>query len=807
MKKKSETFTKFVEYVEMAENVTSKRLKRIRSDNGGEYVGENFLEYCRKHGIKREETIPYTPQQNGVSERMNRTLMDNVRAMLYHGNLPLWLWAEAVSTAVYLRNRSPTSSFKGATPYERWYGVKPDVEHLRIFGCNVMVHIPDEKRRKLDKKSLRGVFVGYPENSKGYKIYNPENRSMLRSRDVIFLENSFGNLRQNKEYCNKELLDDNLYFEDSFEVDGIENGLNAPHELNNGLLNAPNEMENVLDEQIDVMEQNEVLQRPQRDKRQPVRYGEWDYASLAVVHSEPRNYKEALNGPYAKQWKEAMNEEYKSLMKHKTWTLVKLPQGRNVVGSKWVYKAKQKANGDIDRYKARLVARGFSQEAGVDYDEVFAPVARYNSIRSVLAIANQLDLEVHQMDVKSAFLNGDLENEIFMKQPEGFVDSENPDYVCLLKKSLYGLKQSARCWNLVMDEYLKSNGYKQSTADMCIYYKSEVKDGRTVLMIIAVYVDDTILASNNMDALNEEKRRLSRKFEMDDRGEVHYVLGMSVKRNRNLKILTIDQRVYLENVLKRFGMQSCKPIATPLEPGKKFEALGDDDPVDVTEYQAVIGSLTYAVVSTRPDLAVAVGMLSQFMKGPGKEHWTGIKRVLRYIKGTLDYGLKFVYSKNFVLYGYSDADWAGDIESRKSTSGYVFRLGGCTISWKSKKQPVVALSSTEAEYVALCHAAQETVWLRNLLHSINLQQSEATILYEDNQGAMALSNNPKDHTRTKHIDVKYHYVRETIEHGYVNLMYCPTENMVADMLTKGLPKQTFEKFRSQMGVDSTMDLS
>ena len=394
-----------------------------------------------------------------------------------------------------------------------------------------------------------------------------------------------------------------------------------------------------------------------------------------------------------------------------------------------------------------------------------------------------------------------------MRQPEGFVDEKYPKKVCRLKRSLYGLKQSARCWNLILDEYLKSLKYSQSKADPCIYYRSEIINGKQEIMIIAVYVDDTIICSNSKNTLNAEKKNLSNRFEMDDRGEIHFILGMEVTRDRKNKRLTIDQKSYLKDILRRFSMEDCKPVSTPIEPGSKFTKLADgEDVVDETLYQAAVGSLNYAAIATRPDLSVAVGVLSQFMKNPGKEHWVGIKRVFRYIKGTLDYGLKFSHSDSFCLYGYSDADWAGCVDTRKSTSGQVFRLGGCTISWRSKKQPCVALSSTESEYMALCSAAQETVWLRNLMKDVGLNQNAATTIYEDNQGAIALSKNPKNHPRTEHIDVKYRYIREAVENGYLSLSYCPTAEMVADVMTKGLPKDSFQKFRTSMGVVNIEDI-
>ena len=566
-------------------------------------------------------------------------------------------------------------------------------------------------------------------------------------------------------------------------------------------------MENATEELIQLVEPT----RPQRNRVAPDRLGavvgEWwknNYASVAVCDVEvPKSINEAFNGKDSKHWKDATDSEFDSLIRNGTWELVELPEGKNVVGCKWVLKVKRKVDGSIDRFKARLVAQGYTQEAGLDYDEIFAPVARYSSIRSVLAIANQFDWELHQMDVKSAFLNGNLENEIYMNQPEGYIDKEYPNMVCRLRKSLYGLKQSARCWNITMDTFLKSYGYVQATADPCIYLKTEVSDEITKLIIIALYVDDCILTSNDLRTLEEEKVSLSLKFEMDDRGEIHYLLGMSIKRDRSTKILMINQKTYLEDILKRFGMYDSKPVSTPMEAGKKYEKLlTEEESVNLKEYQAAIGLLTYASIATRPDLSYSVGVLSQFMSNPGAEHWTAIKRIFRYIKGTLEYGLKFVSTdkEDFNLHGYADADWAGDLTTRKSTSAYVFRLGDATISWSSKRQPVVALSSTEAEYIALCLASQETIWLRTLLEKMNLKQSHATVVYEDNQGTMSLAKNPVHHSRTKHIDIKFHFIRETIENNQVQLIYCPTENMIADVLTKGLSKPRFEELRSKMGV-------
>ena len=470
-----------------------------------------------------------------------------------------------------------------------------------------------------------------------------------------------------------------------------------------------------------------------------------------------------------------------------------MPEGKNIVGNKWVFKVKRDENGDVQRYKARLVAQGYSQTEGVDYNEVFSPVVRNTTIRSLLALSNAKDWEVHQMDVRTALLQGNLEEEVYMRQPDGYVNEEYPDYVCKLKRSIYGLKQSARCWNTVIDTFLKSSGYKQMESDSCLFMKS-VKDpnGVSKFVILSIHVDDILLFSNDTSMLDEEKKLIGSKFKIDEMGEVKYILGMLIRRDRERGKMTISQPKYLEGILKRFGMDKKKPVSTPLEPGKHFQELPDDEnPANINEYQKLISCLTYVTTATRPDLASAVGILSKYMSTPSNEHWKGVKRVLRYIKGTINYGLVFDgKSTRCFLIGYSDADWANDVDTRKSTSGYVFQINGSTVSWSSKRQSCVARSSTEAEYVALSHATQEVVWLRRLLNDIGETQDQPSIMNEVNQGAIELSKNPRFHNRTKHIDVAYHFIRQKVNDRF-NVKYCSTGQMLADVMTKSLPRQTF----------------
>jgi len=483
-----------------------------------------------------------------------------------------------------------------------------------------------------------------------------------------------------------------------------------------------------------------------------------------------------------------------SLFDNDVWDLVELPPNQTPVGSKWVYKTKTGSDGEIERYKARLVAKGYTQKSGMDYDETFCPVVRQESLRTLVATALQKGLKLHQIDVSTAFLNGTLQEEVYMQQPEGFVKKGEEHLVCKLRKSIYGLKQAPRCWNMVLDAYLKDLKFVQSASDPCIYVSSENET-----FYLGVYVDDIVLAGESETSIQRIKDALSRRFDIKDMGSLRYFLGMTISQSENE--IWIGQPKYTSNLVKKFGMQDCKPVSTPIDPSTQLEAASSEDlPVDQEKYQSVIGSLMYLSVSTRPDISFAVGNLARFSAKPTKAHWNALKRVVRYLKGTVEYGLKYVRNDHEECSGYSDADWAGDVNDRKSTSGYVFMLSGGAITWKSKKQTCVALSTAEAEYIALSASAQESIWLRQILTDLGNPPTQPTTLYEDNQSAIAMAKNPQFHGRAKHIDIKCHYIRDQVQTAQIQLTYCPTEEMIADIFTKGLSRDKFEKLRDKAGI-------
>jgi Reverse transcriptase (RNA-dependent DNA polymerase) len=524
-----------------------------------------------------------------------------------------------------------------------------------------------------------------------------------------------------------------------------------------------------------------------------------------MVSLEPSTFSEAMRGDDRQQWEQAAQEEIKSIHSAGTWTLAPLPPGRQAIGCKWVFKLKHKADGSIDRYKARLVAKGFSQKEGIDYEETFAPVAKFPAIRAILSLVAHYDLELHQMDVTTAFLNGDLDRDIYMRQPEGFVARGSEHLFCKLRKCLYGLKQASRAWYEKIHLALTHMGFKSLSADTCVYLRSQ----GSAFAIIALYVDDLLIASNSLEGMNALKHDLSRRFAMKDLGEAHWVLGIQIDRDRTARSLSISQREYVLKVLERFGMSECKSVVTPLESSVKLSKTDCPASTAVTDtafmrlYQSAVGAVMYAMMGTRPDIAFAVASLSQFSSNPGQSHWLSLKHVLRYLKGTVDYKLTYGgNNRSLHFHGFCDSDWGSDVDDRRSVTGYVFMLGGGAVSWQSKKQPTVALSSVEAEYMAATQATREAMWWRKLLHELGIQSYPTTTIYSDSQGSIALSKNPEHHGRSKHIDIRHHFVREQVVAGVVALQYVPTEEMMADVMTKPLSRDKHVKLIHRMGVHS-----
>jgi transposase InsO family protein len=784
------------------------KVRTLRTDRGSEYLNQTLSSYCKKEGIKHETTAPYSPQQNGAAERLNRVLFDRVRAMLADSDLPKTMWAEAVVTANYIRNRSPTAA-RHKTPWELFFGNPPDVSHLRVFGSTVYAHVPKELRKKLDPLSQKGIFVGYEANSKAYRILLDTGK-MIVSRDVIFDENA--SLKSQADIQPPETVEWNLDDEtptrerESTSSGGDNRPPPDDQERNTGNDGDTQDQEDRPSSRFIPREPREQLDEsenryPKRNRQPPEPW--WDSkcskhqkVALALATTvEPETVEEALSGPDSEFWRQAINEELASLHSNQTWTLAKLPDGAKPIPVRWIFKIKRDAKGNIERYKARLVAKGFMQREGIDFTEVYAPTNKHTTLRMLLSQVASEDMELHQLDVKTAFLNGELEEEIYMKQPPGFEEG-GPDIVCHLHKALYGLKQAPRAWFMKLKEELEAIGFTESSADPGLY----ILHGKEHSVYILVYVDDFLVASKDATMIKDVKSKLKSVFDIKDLGDAKYYLGMEIERDREAKTLKITQRRMTTEILNKYGLNECKTKATPLSVSTKL-VKEPDNLLDTSKYpyRELVGSLLYLAVCTRPDIAQAVGALTRFMSAPSLSHWLAAKGVLRYLAGTPDYGILFSSQGN--VFGYCDADYAGDPDTRRSTTGYVFSSGGGAISWSSRLQPTVAVSTAEAEYMAAAHAVKEALWLRNLITDFG-KSPGTMLLYSDNQAALTLLKHPVTSLRSKHIDVIYHFARERVARKEVEFKYLSTDKMVADVLTKPLPEAKFKACCESMGLCS-----
>ncbi|CAA7032829.1 unnamed protein product [Microthlaspi erraticum] len=729
-------------------------IKCLRTDRGGEYNSGEFREFCDKHGIKRHLTTAYTPQQNGVAERKNRTIMNMVRTVLREKEIPRSFWPEAVQWANHVLNRSPTVAVTDKTPEEAWSGKKPSVEYFKIFGCVGHVHISDVKRTKLDDKSVKCVLLGYNSESKAYKMYDPVEKKIHISRDVIFEEEK--KLTWERNHLAEQ--DVELEWEDmngEVNEEGDENDA-ITEEVDAGSEDAENAGGENVEPETQVGETR--ARRPPiwaadytsgedlSDAEEEINMATIDMVNLEhlafMIISDPTSFQEAVKH---QKWREAMNAEMNSIEKNQTWSLVSLPDGAKAIGVKWIYKTKFNELGEVDKFKARLVVKGYAQEYGVDYTEVFAAVARMDTVRMILAVAAHKGWTVYQLDVKSAFLHGKLEEDVYVEQPQGYEVSDKKEMVYKLHKALYGLKQAPRAWFSRIEAYFIKEGFTNSPNEQSLFIK---KLGGNIL-IVSVYVDDLLFTGNNDEMLEEFKCSMKREFDMTDLGKMRYFLGIEVIQKPE-KGIFIWQRKYAAEVIDRFGMQHYNPVCNPIVPGQKISRDESGERIDATLYKQMVGSLMYLTAS-RHDLMFVVCLISRFMASPTQLHLAIAKRVVRYLKGTLECGIWYKRQMMSELVAYTDSDYAGDIDDSKSTSDYVFMMSGGAVAWSSRKQPIVTLSTTEAEYVAAVACSCQAIWMRRILKEISHVQAEEMVVLCDNTSTIKLSKNAVMHGKSKHI--------------------------------------------------------
>jgi hypothetical protein len=726
--------------------------------------------------------------------------------MIKEKHLPNEYWAEAVACSVYILNRCPTKAVINKTPEEAWSKRKHKISHLRVFGCVAYSLIPQELRRKLDDKGEKFIFVGYSEHSKAYKLYNPITKMLIISRDVEFLEEEAWDGRIDKiNTSTPSVLQENE--EDEIQAKNPSTQENAPATpsrasstpnpttptSNNSSESSNPTLASLRSRSINTSKKTRSL-REIYDETQEAENADFCCDFAFLTQADPIYFEEAIKED---KWIAAMDEEIQSIEKNETWDLVEVPKGKDVTGVKWVYKTKYNVDGKVAKHKARLVAKGFTQKLGIDFNETFAPMARLDTIRMVLSIAAQNKWKVYQMDIRSTFLNGILEEEVYVNQPPGYEVLGEEHKVCRLKKALYGLKQAPRASYSRIDSYFVDNGFNKCGNEPTLYVKMN-DEGE--ILIVCLYVEDLIFTANMQT--NTFKVAMKKEFDMTDLGLMRYFLGMEVSQND--QGIFICQSKYANDLLKRFKMTNVNSAPTLVALGLKLSKDDQGPSVDATLFKRLVGSLMY-LTSTRPDIMFGVSLISRFMDKPKESHWRARKRILRYIAGTKNFGILYTFSDDCKLIGYTDSDWGGSMDDRKSTFGYIFHLGSGAVSWASKKQPIVTLSSAEAEYVAATSASCQAVWLRRVLSDLGHHQEEPTKIYYDNNSAIALSKNHVFHKRSKHIDTRYHFIRELVSNGNIYLQFCRSNEQVADIFTKPLAKNVFEHLREEIGIANIHD--
>lgn len=812
VKKKSEVANVLKEMLAHAKK-QGHSIKELLSDNGGEFDNEEIKFFLKKEGITQRLTAPYTPEQNGGSERENRTIVEMARTFKYSNmdiTFPEAIWAELVNSAVYILNRTGKSSEKDVTPYKLWMGKKPRIKHLRIIGSTCYIHVPIQKRKKMDVKAIKGYLVGY-DGDERYRLYVKEDHKVVLSRDVQFKEklNDFEEkvrlpkIISEREYGEAQC--EEKHEEVSTQTD-IRN--NEESETKNDIVIQNEEKHEEVSTQTEIRNNEESETKNdiviKDEKRQCLRDHSLisrpkflnDFVMTAEefinVTENPETFEDVLSSKQSAEWIKAMDSEIESLKENKTWKLILLPKGTKAIPCKWVFRLKLNSDGSIDKYKARLVVKGFRQKYGIDYCQTFSPVAKMGTIRSILSIAANEQMHLAQFDVSTAFLYGELEETIYMKQPEGYDDGT--EKVCELEKSLYGLKQAPRCWNKRFGGFLLKLGFKASNADPCLFIKEE--NGKK--LILGLYVDDGLVAATDQRDLEVFLENLRGEFKIVSKKAV-YFLGLEIdQQDGNIKI---SQKAYAKKILERFNFTECNNVSTPMLKSPETLKAGKDEVQKHTfPYRQAVGALMYLMLGTRPDLAYSVGFLSRTLENSTLEDVARVKRVFRYIAGTIDLGI--IYRSNAskgILECFSDADFGGCTKTGRSTSGVVVTYAGGVISWMSQRQAMVATSTTEAEIVAANEATKEVIWLSRLFEEI-VELKHVPVLQVDNSAAVRLAQNPEFHRRTKHIGIKHFFIREKVAEGKLGIQQISTEEQVADIMTKPLSRIRLNILCNQMGL-------
>ncbi|CAI7806170.1 unnamed protein product, partial [Closterium sp. NIES-54] len=744
---------------------------------------------------------------------------EGARTLLGRAGLPDPFWVTALRQVALVKNRVlATVGDKQWVPYTKWYESAPAVNMLRAYGCMVVFHVPKEKRGKLEASGRWGVHLGLAKDHKGWSIWDLTSQQLTVSRDVKFLESLY--YKEWKQQQQKLPTTPLIIEVDEVQRPSRQVQVTVSDEEISRVTEDGGEPE--VEEQQQKQQQQQQqdappraqrpLDRPRRDVRPPNRLTYPSFGKPKVVRAgsvaeqcdedeiaqcywaavpEPKTLAEALSGPDAEKWKQSVKEEYDSLLENETWELCELPPGKKAISSKLIFRHKYGPDGELTRYKSRLVAKGFQQTKGKDFDEIFAPVWKGTTLSVMLGTAANRGWRIKQMDITTAFLNGIILEELYMLQPEGLDDGSGR--VCRLKKAIYGLKQAPRAWYHKLEETLLAGGFEKSECDHSLFLLQEKKQ----FLMLLVFVDDILLFSESAAMIMRVEEMLEMQFKCSKMGDVKYYLGMHVERDLDKGVLRLHHRNYCEGLAEKYGLQDGGKPATPLPSGFTVEPCTDEEVVDESDrklFHSMVGALNYAANHTRPDIAFATSRLASVVSRPSHEQLEAAKRLVRYVSATASVGLEYsamiqrqqrgaadLGKEEMLLTCYTDSSFNSVKADGTSIGGYVCLFGGGAVSWRSKKQNEMGLSSCETEYMALHHGAKEVVWLRSLLEEIGVCHKEPTVILCDNESAVKLAKNACLHGLTKQIRPKWHRVRRLLDKE-VRLEIVKTHQQAADML-------------------------
>ncbi|KAJ9546285.1 hypothetical protein OSB04_018828 [Centaurea solstitialis] len=831
LKRKSDVATLFPQFKLLVEKFFGTPLVSLFTDNGGEYQG--LTSFLQTNGISHFTTPPHTPEQNGTAERRHRHIVETGLALLHYAGLPLHFWTHAFQTAVYLINRLPTSVLDFRSPFELLFNQPPNYSKLKSFGCLCYPWLRPYTQSKLQPRSSPCIFLGYSQSKSAYKCFDPKTNRLYHSRHVEFF-NHLLPYKSTPHNSSTPLIAD-TFFAPSMPLQThisvpptttpnsptvVPPPLHTSHapctpssyatsmrEPNEPL--SPNQSSPIIpspspshattpnqsatftspssptDQHTQLSQPSSPPPLPPRHRKPNPKYFNSTFVNTSTLYPipttlEPTTYTQAMKIP---DWRKAMDSEFNALITNDTWELVP-PSSYTPISCKWLFRVKRNPDGSVAKYKARLVAKGFQQQYGKDYFDTFSPVTKPVTIRTVLSIAISKNWSLRQLDVNNAFLHGTLNEEVFMIQPPGYIHPNS-------------LTMSANSKNLSM----ASNKHLVPGTLSSPPFLPPM--GFTNLWLMHLYLSTIRVTSHAtswftlMISYSLFVHTLSQRFSIKDLGSLHHFLGIEVISTASG--LSLSQHRHIQDLLTHFHMDGAKEVATPLSSSVVLTLMDGSPPVDLTPYRKLVGSLQY-LAFTRPDVSFAVNKLSQFMHAPSQTHWQALKRVLRYLKGTIHHGLFLKRATTLDLKAFSDSDWGGISTAGRSTTAYLLYLGGNIISWRSAKQKSVSRSSTEAEYKALANAAAEVSWVQNLLHELGITTAHPPTLYCDNTGATYLCSNPVYHSRMKHVALDYHFVREKVTNGSLRVLHINSTDQLADALTKSLPRPTFLHLRSKIGV-------